>query len=99
MDYQPMDQMNNRSSNKTWYVVILVVLIAIFALWYFSGDKAIAPVIETPTESSATDQTQMPALSGGNTTADISTDLSQIPENSTDLNADADASVKDIQGF
>jgi len=99
MDYQPtMDQMNEGSSGKTWYVIILVVLIAVFALWYFSSNTAVAPVVEQP-QASALDQTQIPALTGGNTTADIAADLNQVPNTASALDADAAASAQAVQGF
>lgn len=97
MDYQPTNQMNQESSGKTWYVVILVAIIAVFALWYFSGNQAFAPTVET--QSSALEQTQVPPLSNGNTTADISADISQTPDTSAALNQDAAASVQAVQGF
>ena len=98
MDYQPMDQMNQRSSNKTWYMVIVVVLAAIFALWYFSGNKALAPAVESP-QASAVDQTQIPPLSSGDTTSDIANDINQVPNTASALDADAAASAQAVQGF
>lgn len=96
MDYQPMDQVTEGSSNKVLYVVVIIVVIAIFAIWYFAGKQA--PVVETQ-QQSAVEQSQLQPLSSGNTTADISSDLNQIPNTSPALDADAAASSQSVQGF
>lgn len=87
---QPMEQQG--SSMKLWYIVVALVVIAL-AAWYFYGSKT--PAADT----SAVEQTQIPALTGGDTTADISTDLSQMPDTSAALDADAAASASAIQGL
>ena len=73
-----MDQTN--PSNRTWYIVGAVVVIAVLALWYYSTQS---PGIETPSD----------------TTADLSDELEQIPEDSAALDADAAASAAALQGF
>lgn len=81
-------------SNGIWYVVGAAVVLAL-GLWYFYMMQAPAAT----TESSAVDQAQVPALSEGNTTADISADLSQIPDTSAAFEADAAASADAVSGF
>lgn len=78
---------------KMWWVVGGVVVLAL-AGWYFYGGK-------TPTggEPSAAEQATIPALSGGDTTADISADLAQTPDASAALDADAAASAQAVQGL
>ncbi|MDO8593588.1 MAG: hypothetical protein Q7R59_01655 [bacterium] len=105
MDYQPTGQVPNPvmnqapepmtkqgHSNGVWYAVGAVVIIAL-GFWYFYGMKV--PAAET----SAVEQVEIPALTGGNTTADISADLSQIPDDSAALNQDASASAQVVSGF
>lgn len=111
MDYQPMGQTPNPVQNQTppptmnpipqssqtngiWYVVIALVVIAL-GLWYFYGSKAST----TSTEPTAVEQTQIPALTSGNTTANISADLNQITDTSSALDADAAASAAAVSGF
>lgn len=72
-----------QSSNTLWYIVSAVVLIAL-AFWYFSAKSP--TVVTTPTASD-------------NTTAAISSDLSQIPDVSADLDAAAAASAQAVSGF
>lgn len=104
-----MDQMPNPAMNQTpepeghsnglWYVVGAVVIIAL-GLWYFYGTKA--PAVENQTagtQASTIEQTQIPPLAGGNTTADISANLNQVPDTSAALNADATAAANAISGL
>ena len=81
--------------NKTWYSVVILVIIAAGMLWYFSTKQA--PT--TGNESTAVEQTQIPPLSSGNTTADISADLSQVPDTSAALDQAAAASAQVVSGF
>lgn len=95
MDDKPMQTMNQASSNKMWYIIgAIVVVIAALAIWYFSMQSP-----STGTQASAVQQNQAPALSSGNTTADIQADLSQTPNDSAALNQDAAASNQDIKNF
>jgi len=87
--------MGQDSSNGTRYAVIGIVIIIALALWYFYAKRA--PVDGIQTQSA--EQAQLPAPSSGNTTADISSDLNQIPDTSAALNADASASANDIQSL
>jgi hypothetical protein len=103
MDYhsmnQPTDQPTEQteqavtqdSSSTAWYVVggVAVAVIAL-ALWYFYY----MPISSADTQSTAVEQTQILP-----TTADIANELNQIPDNSAALSGDADASVRDVQGF
>lgn len=91
MDNQ--QSMNQDSSNKTWYIVVAVIIIAAIAFWYYSAPKPIAG-----TETTA-GQAQTAALTSGNTTADIAADLAQIPDVSAALTQDAAVSAQSVQGF
>ncbi len=85
--------------NGVWYVVGAAVIVAL-GLWYYYGVRA--PATEgqlTETQASAVEQTTIPALTGGNTTADISSDLNQIPDTSAALDAAAAASAADVAGL
>ncbi len=86
--------MDQGSLNNRWYIIGVVVVV-VAALWYFYGRQA--PTAGT--ETSAVEQTQIPTLTGGDTTADISADFSQIPDTSAALDADASAAANDISGL
>ena len=86
--------MNQSSSNTTWYIVGAVVVIAAFALWYYSAQTPSADM-----QNSAVEQTQALPLSSGNTTADISTDLTQTLNSSAELDQEVAASIQAVQGF
>ena len=75
-----------------WYLVGGLILVGL-ALWYFYGQSA--PSENAPT--SAIEETQLPEPTVGDTTADITTDLEQIPDPSSALDADAAAAASDIQ--
>jgi len=83
-----------RQANGVWYVIAAAVIIAL-GLWYFYGTQT---PVATP-ESSAVEQTELPALTGGDTTTDITADLNQIPDVSAALEADAAASEQDISNL
>ena len=89
----------NQDSGMGWYAtVIVVIIIALGAWWYFSSMKAQAPV--TPTDSSAIENTSStPVVSAGNTTADIQADLEQTADGSAALDQQAAASAKAVEGF
>ena len=90
-----MDQRTNQSSSiAIWYVIGAVVIIA-FAFWYFYGKQTST----TDTQSTVVEQTQTPAQSSGNTTADISADLNQVTDASVGLDADASATGGDINSL
>lgn len=89
MDYQNAEQ----GSNKVWYLIGIVVILA---LWYFYGMKK-APVMES--QSSVVEQVQALPPTSGNTTTDISTDLSQIQDTSAVLDQDAAAAAQSVQGL
>lgn len=88
-----MDQTTNQSSAK-WYAVGAVVIVA-FAFWYFYMKQS--PAINT--QPTAVEQVQTLELSGGNTTADITTDLNQVSDSSAALNADATAAANALKGL
>ncbi len=104
MDYQPMEQttqqmtgetMEQDSSAKVWYIIIGALVVIALGLWYFYWTGALTATAPT----SAVEQAEIPALTGGDTTADISADLNQIPDTSAVLDADAAASADAIQGL
>jgi uncharacterized protein HemX len=84
----------DQGSSLRWYLIGTVIILAL-GLWYFYGKQE--SVIDT--QSSAIEQTQLPALSTGDTTADISADLNQTPDDSAALDQDAAASAQAVQGF
>jgi hypothetical protein len=85
-----MDSQN--SSNKTWYIIGVVVVVAL-ALWYFSS-SGVSPSANTgPT---AVEQTQ---TSPDTTTAAISSDLNQIPDDTAALDQAAVAAAAAVQAF
>lgn len=89
--------MGEGSSSKVWYVVVGLVVLAALAAWYFYDQGQRAPV--SAPEASAVEEAQLPALSSGDTAADISADLSQIPDTSAALDADAAAAAAAISGL
>ncbi len=82
---------------KIWYIIAAVVIVAMLGYWYFGSTNTPSPTATTQT--SAVGQTQLPGLTAGNTTADISADLSQTPDPSAALNADATASAQAVSGL
>lgn len=79
--------MDQNSSSKIWYIVGAIVIIA-FAAWYFYEPRM--PIDNA--ESTA-------ALSGGDTTVDISADLDQITNDSSALDQEAAAFANDLQNL
>ncbi len=79
-----MDYQTTESSNTMWYIIGAVIIIAI-GLWYFYAPQSMT----TSTESTANDTT----------TAAISADLEQIPDDSAAFNQAAAASAQDVSGF
>ncbi len=103
---QPINQVIDQdASHNMWYITGAVVVIAIFALWYYSTQMSpvvivndIAPTI-VGTETSVVDVTQAAPLVSGNSVADILTDLSQTSDGSAALNQAAASSAEVVQGF
>lgn len=75
-----------------WYLIGALAVIAL-ALWYFYGQQASS--VEAPT----VEETQIPDLSVGDTTADIASDLGETPDASADLEAAAAAAAAEIQNL
>ena len=99
---QPVEQMVGQMpgqgpSATIWYIVLAAVVVIGLGL-YFVLKPPVTEQAATDAQSSA-EQAQLPALTGGNTTADISADLNQIQDSSATLDADAAASANDIQGL
>ena len=86
------------SSAKVWYVVVLVATIVIAALAYFAMRSPVTNEAPSDTQS-VTEQTTSPTATGGNTTSDITNDLGQIPDASSDLDADASAVSGDLNSL
>lgn len=86
------------SSRAALYVVVgVVAVIAAAAVWYLSSLPQTQPAAPIPTATEQTQPAQSPA--SGNTTADISADLNQIPDSSAELGADAAAVSGDLQSL
>lgn len=113
MENQPIDQNSSNpaspeqavqeqsSTNTTPYIIGVVIVIAAVVLWYVYSAQVSPVSTETPpteTQTLSTDQTT-PGVTSGNTTADISADLDQIPDPSAGLDADATASASDLQSL
>ena len=77
-----------------WYIVGAVVVIAVLALWYFSSMKS-----QTEGTPSTAETAQTVPLSSGDTTADISSDINQLPDDSAGLNQEQAASIQAVSGF
>ena len=90
MDYQTEDQ---GSSGKAWYIVGIIVIIAL-ALWYYYGKQMPFAGTESPMG-----QMEVSSDADANTTMDISSDLDQIPDISADLDQDAAAAAQAVQGL
>lgn len=86
--------MDQSSSNKTWYIISAVVIVA-FAAWYFYPTQS--STIDT--QPSAIENNQAAPVSEGNTTADIQADLNQTLDDSAALDQDAAASAQAVQGL
>lgn len=98
---QPIEQsvvqaVEPKSSATVWYVVIAVAVIAL-GVAYFAMRSPVADEAVTDTQAT-TGQEQTPALTDGNTTADISADLNQI-DSSSSLDAESAASADSVSGF
>ncbi|MFA6414961.1 MAG: hypothetical protein WC217_02770 [Candidatus Paceibacterota bacterium] len=103
-----MDQVSApRHHYGVWYVLMGVAVVAALGLGYYaytmraSEPTLVPPLAESVVEAPApvADQTQVPALTAGNTTADISADLSQTPDPSAALTADEAAAASAVQGL
>lgn len=96
MDYQPMNQTTEQGSSMKMWWIIGTIIVVVAAAWYFYGSKAPVPSAETSTVGQTT---QSSPLTAGNTTADISADLSQTADAFAALDADAAASAQAVSGF
>ncbi len=110
MENQPIEQTTEQSMEQTvgptvepsssasmWYVVAAVVVVVLAIAYFIMKSPATSEVM---TDSQAlTEQTGTPALTEGNTTADISIDLNQLTDSSVALDADAAASESALQGL
>lgn len=85
------------SPSTIWYIVLAVAAIAL-GVAYFATESS--DIDEVSTDAQATTvQTETPALTDGNTTSDIFTDLNLTPDSSAALDADAAASASALQGL
>ena len=101
---QPMGQtvgqppVEQSSSATIWYIVLAAVVVIGLGFLYFVTNSPVT--YETaPDAQTSTEQTQIPAPTEGNTTADISADLNQIQDSSAALDADSTASSNEIQSL
>jgi len=86
---------NSDSSGKTAYIVGAVIIVLALGLWYYYSAQS--PLLDT-FETSPTAQEQAP-LTSGDTTADISADLNQLPDDTATLNQNAAASAEAVESF
>lgn len=91
---QPVEQ---SSSATLWYIVLAVVVVIGLGLLYFVTSSPVT--YETASDAQTSTEQTLPALTGGNTTADISADLNQIQDSSAALDADASASANEVQSL
>lgn len=84
--------MENQPTGQTVWVVLAVVVIGLGLLYF---------VMKSPATDSQTsiEQVQIPAPTAGNTTADISADLNQIPDTSAALDAEAAATADELKNL
>lgn len=110
MDYQPTGQQQDQqmgqsigqdgsSSNTVWYVIGAVVVVAVLALLYFYEIKDPIATDDQAPVAEQQEQAAAPALTSGNTTSDISADINQTPDTSSELEAETAASAAVIQGL
>lgn len=85
--------MNPDSSSKTTYLIGAIVVIAALGLWYYYSMQP-----QTATAPTTLEESPAP-LTSGDTTADISADLSQLPDDTATLNQNAAASADAVEGF
>ena len=106
-DAQPIEQTTEQavgqevvqsSSSKTMYIIIGAVVVIALVVAYFALKSPTTSEVMTDSQA-LTEQTVDPALTEGNTTADISADLNQLVGDSAALDADAAASESDIQSL
>jgi len=86
------------SSSMTWYIIGAIVVIALVVAYFILGSPVTDEEI-TGSQATTEQQTEMPALTSGNNTVDISADLGQIIDTSAELDADAAAVASDLQGL
>lgn len=88
-----MGQSAPQSSPVTlWYIVLAVVVLGFGALYFLMQSPAAS-------EPQALEEGQAAEPTEGNTTSDISADLSQIPDSSASLDSDAEGVAADVQGL
>lgn len=84
---------NQDSSGATVYVVGAIIVVAALGIWYYYSMQP-----QTAAAPSTIEGAQAP-LSSGDTTADISVDLNQLPDDTAGLNQNAAASAEAVEGF
>lgn len=77
---------NKKSSNKTWYIIGIIIIIAL-AFWYFS------------TKSSSTPAPTATGQAGSDSVSAISSDLNQIPDDTAALDQAASSSAAAVNSF
>lgn len=94
-----MDQTTNHDfPTVLWYIVGIIVVIAV-AAWYFYGKQTPATNTQPTVVEQTQSQTQTSGQASGNTTVDISTELNQIPDTASALDADAAMVANDLQSI
>lgn len=109
MENQPIEQTTEQSMEQTsgqtvepgssasiWYIAVAAVLV-VLAVAYFIMKSPVPS--EVMTDSQALTEQTSPALTEGNTTADISADLDLIADPSAELDADSATVSGDLQSL
>jgi len=100
----PENQSEGESSKTGWYVLGVLVIIVVLALWYAYATQAPPTNLEqtapqTAPVGTATSSTQTTSGSGTTTNADLQAELNQSSDSSAVLDQAAAASAQSIQGL
>ncbi len=85
---------NNKERIYIAIISIVVLILVGLAVWYFIGST-----MNNSIQPSAVTKEVMPALSSGDTNADIANDLNKIPNDSAALTKDQNSINTSIQGL
>src|SRR3989338_6067189 len=96
MDYQTTDQ---DSSTRAWYIIGIIIVLAALAFLYYYAKQSQTGTPPAEVQQPAVAGDTLAPLSSGNTTADISADFNQIPDDTAALDQAAAASAADVSGF
>lgn len=97
-------QITNKNTLYLAFAIIAAIIGAVVML-YVASYPSVPPYTTWPVRTTntvaqtAAEQSQLPPLSGGTTTSNITNDLNQIPDDSAALNQDLNTLNNDIRGF